>query len=118
MHPDVARTAKHEEEVRPKMRSASIVPLFALFACSSATVRPSSFDPAPELVQEFRGACERRDAAACDMLGQLYASGLGVPLDRQRAEGLFLGACHDGYSPACSRLARVIAEKDANRDPE
>jgi TPR repeat protein len=46
-------------------------------------------------------ACERNDAFACAVLGELTRDGKGVTKDAARAEELFKQACALGEKAAC-----------------
>ena len=52
----------------------------------------------------FANACDRGDGASCFLLGSLYSSGSGVPIDPSSAFRLFKRACEAQWWRACGRL--------------
>jgi hypothetical protein len=67
------------------------------------------YDRAVELYQKACDGTRDRDqgsspiAASCYRLGDLFATGTGMPRDLVRALRLFRRACRLGYQEACKR---------------
>ena len=54
--------------------------------------------------QHYAEACDGGELAACPALGDLYASGRGVEMDKARAIELFKQACTDTQVSGCTKL--------------
>ena len=62
---------------------------------------PSSVPEQKRGVAYATQACEGKDAYGCYMLGRAYYFGLGVKVDRAKAENLRRDSCLMGYDPTC-----------------
>jgi hypothetical protein len=63
-------------------------------------------------------ACDKRDGAACFILGSLYHQGKPLPKDDSRAFGLFGRSCESGWWRGCGRLGEsYLWGEGATADP-
>lgn len=77
-------------------------------------------EPNAELPQRCRkddaadcqAQCDRGDPGSCSDLGFMHIDGRHVPLDRQKAYGLFHRACQGGDPWGCSNLGGVLIVQD------
>jgi TPR repeat protein len=60
--------------------------------------------------------CQRGEAKACFMLGDVYNAGKGGPKDPAKARDFFDQACERGYQPACTPTAAAPAPVAAQAD--
>jgi hypothetical protein len=60
-----------------------------------------SADQMAAWAKETRHKCEARDTDRCEMLGEIYLNGKGVPKDERKALDFFEKTCNEGDMGAC-----------------
>lgn len=82
-------------------------PSSGTFDEAEAAFAEGSFDLARKL---SRKACDKGLAAACHMLGRIFAEGLGIKASRMKAAMRFGRACEEGFAKACRALAELVGD--------
>ncbi len=85
--------------VRVILRAARVACAVALLAACSQASR-------------LDARCVSGDVAVCTELGDMYASGRGVPRDLGRAAGAYQRACDGGVADVCTTLGEVVERMD------
>ncbi len=86
----------------PSLRVRSGILPVAMTVVWWSTLAQAQALPLPE-----QRACDEGSAAACTVLGDAYATGVGVPKDEFRAADLFRRGCDLGDPRACLSLAEA-----------
>ena len=83
---------------------------WACYELSERTDSTSADDPRRLRRDLLRLACDHDEPRGCLYLGDVFRSGDGVPVDRDRAGKLYAHACENGRPTACWRLAEMQVE--------
>lgn len=85
-------------------------------ACRDWALLPVHADDRRSLELMSR-ACEQNDGLACFKLGQLYAEGPTIPIDKPYAYRLFQQSCAANYLPACAEAGALGAHGSVTAEP-